>query len=217
MTVIKICGIKSEEHALAAANAGADYIGMVFAESPRQVTPTTAEGIVTALKKNQAKAQTVGVFVNTPATAVNQIADICGLDWVQISSIVPVSYCMELNRPVIKVIKISQEFSPVMVIDNLIYDKKYMAERQHMILLDTGDSDKYGGTGQTFNWNLARPIAEEFPIIIAGGLNPENVGEAIKIISPQGVDVSTGIETEGVKDVNKIVRFIEAVRKADGK
>jgi phosphoribosylanthranilate isomerase len=215
MTAIKICGIKNEEHALAAAKAGADFIGMVFAESPRQVTPADAERIVAALKQSGAKAETVGVFVNMPAADVNQIADACGLDWVQISSIAPLSYCLELTRPVIKVIKVSHEFSPVSVIDYLFYDKKNMGERQHMILLDTGDSEKYGGTGQTFEWNLARPVAENFPIIIAGGLTPENVGQAIKIIKPWGVDVSTGVETEGIKDMKKIVAFINAVRKAD--
>jgi phosphoribosylanthranilate isomerase len=84
-----------------------------------------------------------------------------------------------------------------------------------MFLLDSNAREKYGGTGRTFDWNLAQPIARQFPVIIAGGLKPANVAQAIKQISPWGVDVSTGVETRGVKDMKKIRKFIEAVRKTD--
>jgi phosphoribosylanthranilate isomerase len=216
MTVIKICGIKTEEIGLAAAGAGADFIGLVFASSPRQVTPAQAEKIVSALRKNRARVKTVGVFVNTPAPTVRKIAETCRLDWVQMSGDEPWEYCLELARPVIKVIRVSRSNLPESVIKHLEDGTQTLAGQEHIFLLDANAGEKYGGTGMTFDWNLARPIAGKYPVIIAGGLNPQNVGRAIKLIKPWGVDVSTGVETKGAKDMKKIIRFIEAVRQADG-
>jgi phosphoribosylanthranilate isomerase len=215
MTAIKICGIKNEEHALAAAEAGADFIGLVFADSPRQVTPDIAEKIVSALKKSRATAESVGVFVNTPAPTVREIADTCRLDWAQMSGNESWEYYLKLSRPVIQVIRVGDGFLPGPLSDYLCYCIEKMTGRKHIFLLDSSDTGKYGGTGLTFDWNLARPIAERFPVIIAGGLNPANVGRAIKLIKPWGVDVSTGVETKGAKDMKKIIDFIEAVREAD--
>ena len=217
MTAIKICGIKNEEDALAAAEAGADFIGLVFATSPRQVTPSLAERITAALRKNKAKAESVGVFVNTPAPTVRKIADICHLDWVQISGDESWEYCIELSRPVIKVIRVSRNYQPEPVCKHLAYGRKMIGEQKHIFLLDSSAREKYGGMGMTFDWNLALPIAEQFPVIIAGGLNPENVGRARKLIKPWGVDVSTGVETKGIKDMKKIIKFIKAVKEADAR
>jgi phosphoribosylanthranilate isomerase len=215
MTFIKICGIKNEEQALATAEAGADFIGMVFAESPRQVTPAIAAKIVASLKKNRTKARVVGVFVNTPAPTARKIADSCRLDWVQLSGDEPWEYCLELARPVIKVIRVTRNYRPEQACADLAYGTKLLSGQKHIFLLDSNAREKYGGTGLTFDWNLARPIAERFPVLIAGGLSPGNVGRAIKFIKPWGVDVSTGVETKGIKDIKKIINFIEAVRKAD--
>jgi phosphoribosylanthranilate isomerase len=118
---------------------------------------------------------------------------------------------------VIKVIRLSRDYQPAPIGKHLAYGRKIMAEQKHMFLLDSNDREKYGGTGLTFDWNLARPITEKFPVIIAGGLNPENVSRAIKLIKPWGVDVSTGVETKGFKDMKKIMKFINAVREADAK
>jgi len=217
MTFIKICGIRYEDHALAAAEAGADFIGMVFASSPRQVTPAQAAQIVAALKKSRAKVKTVGVFVNMPVPTMRKIADSCHLDWVQMSGDEPWEYCQELSRPVIKVIRMSSNYQPEAIIEHLEHGTKTLGEQKHMFLLDSKDGEKYGGTGLLFDWNLAKPIAEKFKVIIAGGLTPSNVGRAIKLIKPWGVDVSSGVETRGVKDMKKIVKFIETVREADGR
>jgi len=216
MTRIKICGIKTEEQALAVAEAGVDFIGMVFARSPRQVTPTRAEKIVAALKKHKATVEVVGVFVNAHPGTVNRIAESCHLDWVQMSGDEPWEYCRELARPVIQVIRLSRNQRPEQVCRDLAYGTKLLKKQKHMFLIDSNVKDRYGGTGIKFDWKLAVPIAREFPVIIAGGLTPGNVGEAIKVISPWGVDVSSGVETKGVKDVNKIRKFIKAVREADG-
>lgn len=215
MTRIKIDGIKTEEHALTAAEAGADYIGMVFAQSPRQITPARAEKIVAALKEEKASVETVGVFVNARVGTVNKIADICGLDWVQLHGDEPWMLCRELDLPIIKVIRVSRNYSAEQIYTDLEYGDKLLAKQKHIFLLDSNARDKYGGSGMKFDWKLAVPIAKRLPVIVAGGLTPDNVKEAISIIKPWGVDVSSGVETKGVKDMDKIRKFIEAVREAD--
>ena len=215
MTRIKICGIKNEAHAIALAKASVDFIGLVFASSPRQITPDYAKKIVELLKTREKRAETVGVFVNTEVGKVNRIADLCGLDWVQLSGDEPWQYCKELNRPVIKTIRVSRNFKPEKIIADLSYGEKILAKQKHLYHIDSNVPEKYGGTGQPFNWKLAKPIAEAFPVIMAGGLTPENVREAIGIIKPWGVDVSTGVETKGAKDLDKIDRFVSAVKSAN--
>ena len=215
MTRIKICGIINEEQALAAVEAGADFIGFIFARSRRQLTPARAEKIVAALKENKAAVEVVGVFVNAHVDTVNRIAERCHLGWVQLSGDEPWEYCRELARPIIQVIRVSRNRKPELVCKDLDYGTKLLKKQKHIFMLDSDVSDRYGGTGRKFDWKLAVPIAREFPVIIAGGLNPGNVTEAIRVISPWGVDVSSGVETKGVKDMDKIKRFIEKVRKAD--
>ena len=215
MTRIKICGIKEEAHAIALAKAGIDFIGLVFATSPRQVTPYYAKKIIKLLRSKKNQTETVGVFVNTEVGKVNKIADSCGLDWVQLSGDEPWGYCRELSRPVIKVIRVSRNYKPEKIIADLSYGEKILANQKHLYLIDSNAPEKFGGTGQPFNWKLARPIAEEFPVIIAGGLTSENVEEAMQIIKPWGVDVSTGVETKGAKDLDKILKFINTVKNTD--
>jgi phosphoribosylanthranilate isomerase len=216
MTKIKVCGIKSEKKALEVAEAGADYVGLVFAQSPRQVSPAVGARIAAALKNAKAPVETVGVFVNTPAKTVKKIADACDLDWIQLSGDEPWEYCRELERPVIKVIHVSRDYGPECVCADLKYGKKVLGNRKHLLLLDSSSvSRRYGGTGVTFDWDIARPVAGRFPVIIAGGLTPENVAAAIEILSPWGVDVSSGVETRGIKDMKKVLKFIRAVRSTD--
>ncbi len=215
MTYIKVCGVKNEETALAAAEAGADFIGMVFTTSPRQIKPATGKKITTALKKKYPKVKTVGVFVNMPIGTMQNIADTCKLDWIQLHGNEPWQYCLELGRPVIKVFRVARNYSPEHICNNMSYGLKLLAGKELLFMLDTSAKDKYGGTGKTFDWEQARVIAERYPVIVAGGLNPQNVAAAIEMISPWGVDVSSGVETKGVKDLKKIKEFIKAVREAD--
>jgi len=214
MTRVKVCGIRAKTHALAAVEAGADFIGLVFALSRRQVIPARACEIVSAVKKASNTVEIVGVFVNMPVSKVNEIADSCALDWVQLSGNESWEYCHEITKPVIKAIRIGQQ-RPEEICAELTAGAKTLSTQKFITLLDSQVEDKYGGTGLTFNWELAKPVAKRFPVIIAGGLNPENVAQAIEIVSPWGVDVSSGVEVEGNKDVAKIRAFIEAVRKAD--
>ena len=217
MTHIKICGIKEESHALAIAGEGVDFIGLVFASSPRQVIPAQAKKIVKAVKDSKASTEVVGVFVNTPTSRINKLADSCNLDWIQLSGDEPWQYCHELTRPVIKVIRVNRSYKPEQICANLTYGTRILGKQKHLFLIDSNAPEKYGGTGQTFDWKLARPIAEQFPVIIAGGLTPDNVNKAINIITPWGVDVSSGVETKGIKDLTKILKFIKTVKEADAK
>ena len=215
MTRVKICGIKEEIHALTAAEAGADFIGLVFAPSQRQLIPARVEKIAAAVKKSGHTTEVVGVFVNMPAAEVNKIADDCHLDRVQLSGDESWEYCSKINRPLIKALRVSRRQSPQEICDILAGGTKILTNQKHVYLLDSRVKGKYGGTGMTFNWNLARQVAEQFPVIVAGGLTPENVGKLVKLAKPWGIDVSTGVETGGVKSVEKIRAFIRAVRSVE--
>ena len=214
MTRIKICGIGNETHALAAAEAGADFIGLVFAPSKRQLTSTKARYIASAVKKRNRNVEVVGVFVNMPAAEVNKTADFCALDWVQLSGDESWEYCREINKPIIKAIRVNQQCAEEICAE-LVEGAKLLSPQRFIPFLDSQVEGKYGGTGLTLNWKLAQQVAERFPVIIAGGLDPHNVAQAIEIVSPWGVDVSSGVESEGVKDIAKIKAFIGAVKKAD--
>jgi phosphoribosylanthranilate isomerase len=216
MTRVKICGIRDKTHALAAVEAGADFIGLVFAPSQRQVSPAKACEIASAIKKSSNTTKVVGVFVNAPSSQVNELADFCALDWVQLSGDESWEYCCEVVRPVIKAIRIDQQ-SPEELYAELSAGGKLLPAQGFITLLDSRVEGKYGGTGESFNWNLAQRVTKRFPVIIAGGLAPKNVARLIERVAPWGVDVSSGVETGGVKDIAKIKAFVEAVRKADEK
>ena len=215
MTRVKICGIKEKAHALGASRAGADFIGLVMAPSPRQVTVAQAQEIVGVIREQHDPVEVVGVFVNMPAPAVNRIARACNLDWVQLSGTETWAYCQMINRPLIKVVHVEAGQNPEEIRDRLARGNEALSQQEHRYLLDSRLGDRYGGTGITFDWGLAGAVAREFPIIIAGGLAPENVAQAIEIAAPWGVDVSSGVEVNGVKSIVRIKAFIEAVRRAD--
>ena len=214
MTRIKICGIREEVHALAAVEAGADFVGFVFAPTRRQVSPAKAREIVDTVKKSSSAIKPVGVFVDTPASEVNRIADFCGLDLVQLSGNESWEYCRQIARPIIKAIRIGQQLREEINAE-LTVGLKTLSPQRFITLLDSQVEGKYGGTGEAFNWQLAEEVSARFPVIIAGGLTPDNVGQLVKEVQPWGVDVSTGVESNGQKDVSKIRAFIETVRKAE--
>jgi phosphoribosylanthranilate isomerase len=213
LTKIKICGITEVSYARVAVEAGADLIGVVFAPSPRQVTYQKAREIVAALKEHYFPV--VGVFVNMPTTKVNAVAAFCELDWVQLSGDESWEYCQQIEKPVIKAVHILPGWDEKELLAHLENGQRKHGSHSLVYLLDTFVEDKYGGTGQAFAWEIARRAAAEYPVIIAGGLQPENVEEVVSSFNPWGVDVSSGVESQGVKDVAKIKAFVQAVRAAD--
>jgi len=214
MTRVKICGITEESHALAAVEAGADFIGLVFAPSSRRITPAKAYEIASAVKKNSNTTKVVGIFVNAPQSMVNKVADFCGLDWIQLSGDESWEYCRDVIKPIIKAIPVEQQ-SPEEIYAKLSAGSKLLSTQRFITLLDSQANGKYGGTGLTFDWGIAQQVARRFPVIIAGGLNSENVAQAIEMVAPWGVDVSSRVEVDGIKSPAKIRAFIEAVRRAD--
>lgn len=201
MTRIKICGLTDREQALAAVEAGADALGFVFADSPRRVTPAAAEAIVSELPP---LVSVVGVFVNSRVEEVTEVARRVGLDAVQLHGDESPADCERLPLKVIKRFNILENDTTDVLRARL---ERYRVAAH---LLDPG-----AGSGRTFAWNLARGLPG--PLIVSGGLTPENVGEAIRVLRPYAVDVSSGVEdAPGRKNLEKVSAFVRAVREADG-
>ena len=200
---VKICGITNIEDAVAASEYGADAIGFVFQpKSPRAITPETAKNIVSALPPF---ITTIGVFVNEDKLEIERITNYVGLNIVQLHGNEPPDAC-QLNKKVIKAIRVKDltDLEPL---------KRYNVSA---FLLDTYSPHTMGGTGQIFNWDIAVEAKKFGRIILAGGLNHENIGEAIKWVRPYGIDVATGVESnkKGEKDHKKLKLFIEKARQA---
>jgi phosphoribosylanthranilate isomerase len=214
MTMVKICGISNKEHTIAAIEAGADFIGLVFAQSKRQITTEQAKEIVDAIRKASKTVKTVGVFVNAPADEVNRIANECNLDIVQLSGDEPWGYCIDIEKPVLKAIHVKEQSedeinqAAVLAIEHISDN-----DNVYIVLLDTHVEGKYGGTGESFDWKLAKSLSRNYPVMVAGGLTPDNVKQAIEKMNPWGVDVSSGVETDGVKDIAKIKKFIDEAKR----
>jgi phosphoribosylanthranilate isomerase len=218
MSSIKICGITQPELALSAAELGVDMIGLVFAASRRRVGLVEGRAIRRALtereQRGEARPLVVGVFVNEPAHQVLRIAREVGLDMVQLSgdeSVADVARCAERYR-VIKGFRFPPAMAPQEAID-LVGDYVERGPRGRVrALVDAHRPGEYGGTGHLADWSLAAALAAHFPIILAGGLSPANVAQAIGSVLPWGVDVSSGVEVDNRKDPELMRKFVSAVR-----
>jgi phosphoribosylanthranilate isomerase len=215
VTRIKICGLSKAEDTFAAA--GADFIGLVFAPGRRQVSPDEARRIAEAVRRLSPAPEVVGVFVNSPADEVNRIAAYCLLDRVQLSGDENGDYCRLIERPIIKVVHVTVSTKADDILQEIDALHRLGLENEPIYMLDTKAGGAFGGSGQIFDWRLAAVAAARFPIIVAGGLSPANVGRLIEQVMPWAVDVSSGVETNGQKDAAKIKGFIEAARNADKK
>jgi phosphoribosylanthranilate isomerase len=202
MTKVKICGIRNLNDAIFAADYGADAIGFVFAKSKRKITKEKARAIVRQLPPF---ITTVGLFVNETVENMVAACRFCGLDAIQLhGNELPGLLNKLKDFKTIKAFRIQNEkdINPI---------QKYKA---NAILLDGYSENKMGGTGTTFDWKIVKKLKTTTPIIVAGGLTHLNVSQAIKIVKPYGVDVSSGVESRpGEKDKRLIKKFIDAVKR----
>lgn len=245
MTYVKICGNRTAEDVLAAAAAGADFVGMIFADSPRHVEIEDAQAMVRALGGPLAQHEiemppptvgnareevepwfrfgsqvlrayldvkrplTVGVFADQSIAEVNAIAEETGIDLVQLSGGETWEDCLLVTKQVIQVVHVSPIDSPSDAFENV------QPGFALALMLDSAHGPHRGGSGVTFDWEVARKVSARIPMILAGGLNSENVGEAIRTVHPWMVDVGSGTETDGRKDHDRVRAFIEAVHETD--
>jgi len=196
---VKVCGICDLEGAQAAVEAGADMIGFHFCDSPRRVSPEEVGAILDELP---VRPRIVGVFIDESPDEVRRIAELLDLDLLQLHGSEQPGF--EAGRPVMKVLKVREGRVPE------------ADAWPDPIMLDSWSADQRGGTGKTWDWDLARPLLSSRRVFIAGGLEPGNVGSVVRGFKPYGVDVSSGVEARvRIKDPAKVRAFVHAVRLAE--
>ena len=217
MTKLKICGLREVDHALVAADAGADFLGFVFVPGVRrQLSTGAARRIIREYRRSRGDVgpRLVGLFANQPAEEVNRVVERCGLDLAQLCGDESQEYWEQVSVPVIRQVKVSDEGARDADVARVLHDVETLVRGGQTALLDRQETGALGGTGRSFDWLIAKEVAKRHDFLLAGGLSPDNVGEAIAVVKPWGVDVSSGVETEGTKDPEKIAIFAERVRQA---
>ena len=208
MTKIKICGIKTLDDALAAINLGADMIGFNFhPKSPRFIEKQACADITSFLKERYPHIKLVGVFVNSSVEEMKEILDVCLLDLAQLHGDETVDFMVSLQETSFKAFRGIPDAKQL---------KDFARDDAPAFLVDASVKGLYGGSGVTADWDGAAELAKKYPLLLAGGLTPENVGEAVGRVQPWGVDVASGVESaSGKKDAAKMSAFIKAVRQVD--
>jgi phosphoribosylanthranilate isomerase len=213
--VVKIDGLREPEDAAAAAAAGADLIGFIFAPGRRQVTAAAARSCIAAARGEapETPVLTVGVFVDALPSEIRQIVEEAGIDAVQLHGDEAPESVQQVPVPVLKVLR-PRPGTDAAAVGSEINRFRSGPVPPAGILLDSYVQNVAGGSGVRADWRLAKEVAASFPILLAGGLDPENVGAAIREVRPLGVDVSSGVEIDGVKSAGRIERFVRAARQA---
>jgi phosphoribosylanthranilate isomerase len=206
--IVKICGVKTFEIAIHALQAGADMLGFNFyLPSPRYIQPDTCAEIIARLKSQGVNFTTVGVFVNENPQKIQEIMGTCQLDLAQLAGDEIPQDMAALDGSAFKTVR------PRSVQEAAAQIRSFARPAAPALLVDAHVKGAYGGTGETGDWSLARLISEQVPILLAGGLNPENVAESVRVVRPWGVDVASGVESSpGIKDPDKISAFIAAAK-----
>ena len=202
---VKICGITTLADARFCAGAGADYLGYIqYPPSPRFIQPQDV-GAISAWIYGPAS---VGVFVNEDAAAVNSAADLAGFDLIQLHGEESPAFCQRINRPVIKALRVG----PDTAADDLADQIARYKDVAESILLDTWHPTLKGGTGLTFNWAQANAVASLAPVMLSGGLSPDNIAEAVRTVQPWGIDMSSSLESSpGQKEFARVTGLFAAL------
>ncbi len=210
MTVVKICGLRALPEARVAVEAGANLLGFIFWKpGKRYIAPSDAARIIATLRSESLDWSAVGVFVDPTQEEVNEAADVCGLDFVQLSGHESDDFVSLMPRPTLRALHVragDEHAAAATVLRN--------TSSAHRFLLDTQADNLPGGTGRKFDWQALSSIGPS--CLVAGGLRPDNVADALSALAPYGVDVSSGVEfPSGGKDPRLIRAFVEAVRTYD--
>ncbi len=207
--IVKICGLTSLDDALAAVEAGADMLGFNFyPPSPRYLSPQACRQIITSLENRQSRLTTVGVFVNASAEQIQAILDDCGLDLAQLSGDEPAHTLHCLGGRAFKALRPANPGALQQALN--CYPAR---QGSPAWLVDAYRAGEYGGTGHIADWSLAAGLAARAPVLLAGGLTPQNVAAAVAQVQPWGVDTASGVESRpGHKDARKMAAFIQAAR-----
>ncbi len=215
MTIIKICGIKTLKDALAAIEAGADYLGFNFyPKSVRFIEKETCAEIISVLKREHPQIKLVGVFVNSPVDEVKNILETCHLDLAQLHGDETPEMLESFSGKAFKAVRLSASTS----VDLSVYPflKSVPESALPALLIDAAVKGVYGGSGVTADWSAAAELAKKYPLLLAGGLTPENVADAVRQVKPWGVDVASGVESApSEKDAAKMSAFVKAVKRAE--
>lgn len=211
--VVKICGLREPEHAAAAAEAGADILGFIFAPARRQVTAEQARACIEAARQIKPDILACGVFVDAPAVEIAEVSRRAGLDLAQLSGSEVPTFVADLPVPAVKALRPQPDVTAAGVLGE-ISTFRHAPVPPVAFLLDAFSATAAGGTGEQVDWGLAAEVNAGFPVMLAGGLNPENVADGVARVRPLGVDVSSGVEVAGRKSVERIHAFVSAARAA---
>jgi phosphoribosylanthranilate isomerase len=205
MTRIKICGITREEDALAAARHGADFLGFIFVPStPRYVEPERAAAIAAAVRERGDAPKIVGVFRDASNDYIRAIAELVGLDVVQLHGAESEDDIRELGIPAVKTLRVSD-----------VLPETHATPSAAWLLFDTYDERRAGGTGRCFDWGVLASYQRTKPFFLSGGLGPDNIAAAISLVRPDAVDIGSGVEAApGVKDHGKLKRLFERIKRS---
>ena len=220
MVWIKICGITNLEDATGISRLGVDAMGFVLsASSPRRVEPDKAERIITALRSEGIRVPAAGVFVNETIERITRCVKSLGLDYIQLSGDEEENYIEDLRTrsgkiKIIKAIRIKDNNKDQEdIMDELDEKIDKLKDYADFILLDSYRKGIYGGTGVPLDWGMLKNYCSKIPVILSGGLDPENVERAVDLVVPFGVDASSGLEIyPGKKDMDKVARFVNILR-----
>lgn len=218
MTHVKICSVQTVEHALTAAAEGADFIGFNFVPGVRrQLKQDVAVKIIQDYKRQRGPdgPKLVGIFADQPLDEVNRILQECGLTMAQLSGQESMNYAVHIDQPVIKAIHIPEGQPTDLLLDHLGNVLEELEKLNILPLLDPLVHGALGGTGRSFDWAIAQMLAQKHQFLLAGGLSPTNIRQAVEQVHPWGVDVSSGVETSGHKDPKKIKSFIRNARSTE--
>jgi phosphoribosylanthranilate isomerase len=211
---IKLCSLRQPDHATWAVEAGSDAFGLIFTPARRQVSPSAGAQIAAVARAGTArKPQAVGVFVNSDADEINGVAAQVGLDVAQLQGDESPDVLARVSIATIKAIRIEPEATFEQIASSI---ERYERGKRPPIAyhIESHHVGQAGGNGVLADWDMATQLARHFPIVLAGGLTPDNVGQAIEQVRPVGVDVSSGVESNGVKDRQKMIDFVTNARAA---